>query len=62
VVDPSIEIRSTYLTEQGFSGFNSETLAFQVAERMYRRGADVDLPRRGSVRLRPVRGGPPAVG
>ncbi len=41
VVDPSIEIRSTYLTEQGFSGFNSETLAFQAAERMYRRGADV---------------------
>jgi basic membrane protein A and related proteins len=41
VVDPSIEIRSTSLTEQGFSGFNSETLAFQAAERMYRRGADV---------------------
>jgi len=41
-VDPSIEVRSTYLTPSSdFSGFGSPTYAFHVATRMYRWGADV---------------------
>jgi serine/threonine protein kinase/DNA-binding winged helix-turn-helix (wHTH) protein len=41
-VDPSIELRSTYLTPYfDFSGFWSPTYAFHVATRMYRSGADV---------------------
>jgi serine/threonine protein kinase/DNA-binding winged helix-turn-helix (wHTH) protein len=41
-VDPSIEVRSTYLTPYfDFSGFGSPAYAFHVATRMYRWGADV---------------------
>ena len=41
-VDPSIEVRSTYLTPYfDFSGFGSPTYAFHVATRVYRGGADV---------------------
>jgi basic membrane protein A len=41
-VDPSIEVRSTYLTPYfDFSAFGSPTYAFHVATRMYRWGADV---------------------
>ena len=41
-VDPSIEVRSTYLTPYfDFSGFGSPAYAFDVAMRMYRWGADV---------------------
>lgn len=41
-VDPSIEVRSTYLTPYfDFSAFGSPAYAFHVATRMYRWGADV---------------------
>jgi serine/threonine protein kinase len=41
-VDPSIELRSTYLTPYfDLSGFGSPTYASHVATRMYRWGADV---------------------
>jgi basic membrane protein A len=41
-VDPSIEVRSTYLTPYfDVSAFGSPTYAFHVARRMYRWGADV---------------------
>lgn len=41
-VDPSIEVRSRYLTEYfDLTGFDSPTLAWHVAERLYRRGTDV---------------------
>ena len=41
-VDPSIEVRSTYLTPYfDFSGFGSPAYAFHVATRMYGWGADV---------------------
>jgi basic membrane lipoprotein Med (substrate-binding protein (PBP1-ABC) superfamily)/DNA-binding SARP family transcriptional activator/class 3 adenylate cyclase len=41
-VDPSIDVRSTYLTPAfDFSGFGSPTLGLQAAERLYRHGADV---------------------
>ncbi len=41
-VDPSIEVRSTYLTPYfDFSAFGSPTYAFHVATRMYESGADV---------------------
>jgi serine/threonine protein kinase/DNA-binding SARP family transcriptional activator len=41
-VDPSIEVRSTYLTPYfDFSAFGSPTLGRQAAERLYRHGADV---------------------
>jgi basic membrane lipoprotein Med (substrate-binding protein (PBP1-ABC) superfamily)/DNA-binding SARP family transcriptional activator len=41
-VDPSIEVRSRYLTPYfDFSGFGSQTLGLLAAERLYRHGADV---------------------
>src|SRR5262245_21739681 len=41
-VDPSIEVRSTYLTPYfDFSAFGSPTYAFHVATRLYEWGADV---------------------
>jgi basic membrane lipoprotein Med (substrate-binding protein (PBP1-ABC) superfamily)/DNA-binding SARP family transcriptional activator/class 3 adenylate cyclase len=41
-VDPSIDVRSIYLTPYfDFSGFGSPTLALHAAERLYRHGADV---------------------
>jgi basic membrane lipoprotein Med (substrate-binding protein (PBP1-ABC) superfamily)/DNA-binding SARP family transcriptional activator len=41
-VDPNIEVRSTYLTEYfDPSGFESPTLAWHVAQRLFRHGADV---------------------
>jgi basic membrane protein A len=41
-VDPSIEVRSTYLAAYwDFSGFGSPTYAFHEATRMYGSGADV---------------------
>ena len=41
-VDPSIEVRSTYLAPYwDFSAFGSPTYAFHVATRLYRWGADV---------------------
>jgi serine/threonine protein kinase/DNA-binding winged helix-turn-helix (wHTH) protein len=48
-VDPSIDLRSTYLTPKwDFSGFSSPTYAFHVATRMYRRGADIVFHASGS--------------
>jgi basic membrane protein A and related proteins len=48
-VDPTIEVHSEYLSKPpNFSGFDSAALAFQAAERMYARGADVIYEAAGS--------------
>jgi basic membrane lipoprotein Med (substrate-binding protein (PBP1-ABC) superfamily)/DNA-binding SARP family transcriptional activator len=48
-VDPSIRIRARYLSEPpDMTGFDNQILGFQVAEQMYRGGADVIYPAAGA--------------
>ena len=46
--DPTVEVQTSYLGAAGDNtGFTNQVLAFQVAERMYRDGADVVFPAAG---------------
>jgi basic membrane lipoprotein Med (substrate-binding protein (PBP1-ABC) superfamily)/DNA-binding SARP family transcriptional activator len=47
-VNPTIEVQTDYLQPPSFSGFDDPVRAFQVAEQMYRGGADVVYPAAGS--------------
>lgn len=47
-VNPSIEVNTSYLGQPpDNSGFDNDVLAFQVAEQMYRGGADIIFPAAG---------------